>query len=79
MPNLSHRDWVDGRHWAVAFRCDRCGEMRYELFDHDDGSEGNLQCVDVPEGWHYTLWMMLCPECHTSFRNWMGECVGKNN
>lgn len=79
MPNLSHREWINGRHWAVAFRCVRCGEMRYELFSSDDGSRGDLQCIDTPGGWYYIQGMMLCPECHMSFCDWISEYIGKNN
>lgn len=78
MPNLNHTGWVSGNHWAVASRCDRCGTVEYKLFDADDGSEGNLQCVNPPDNWRYTQGMMLCPSCYESFVSWMGECIDKN-
>lgn len=73
MPNLSHKAWMSGRHWAVAFRCARCGKVDYALFDGSNGSEGNLQCVSPPCDWYQVQGMMLCPSCHESFVDWMGS------
>lgn len=65
--------WTNGNHWATAHRCVRCGCTEYRLYDAEDGSEGNLQCVSAPEGWNTLGHALLCPSCYDSFRRWMAE------
>ncbi len=73
MPNLFHTGWMNGNHWAVAHRCDRCNRIVYRLYDPKTGSEGNLQCEQKPDGWDVIGGMSLCPECIRSFRLWIAR------
>ena len=70
-PNLLHSGWMRGRHWAVMFRCSRC--RRIETVEYRRaGNEGNLQCQPIPADWVSQGDMLLCPDCATSFGEWMG-------
>lgn len=71
-PNL-RPGWLGGNHWAVAHRCDRCGEIVYRLYNPSEPGEGNLQCLAQPEGWVDLFDLTLCPSCAKSFRDWMAE------
>ncbi len=69
-PNMNHQGWMNGNHWAVAHRCDRCGGIVTRLYDPESGSEGNLQCEPKPDGWKDIGGMTLCPVCVESFNYW---------
>lgn len=74
-PNIRPcQGWQQGNHWATAHRCMRCGLVAFRLYDPDEGHEGNLQCVELPEGWTRLLLPdPLCPKCAESFAQWMKE------
>lgn len=65
--------WMDGRHWAVAFRCERCGRLHFSLFKSSTATGCNLQCVEEPEGWKTVMHTLLCGDCLESYTSWLRE------
>ena len=70
-PNLHIKVWTSGNHWATAHKCQRCDRIEFQLYDPNDMDEGNLQCVQPPEGWRSHGYGLLCPECAESYDKWM--------
>lgn len=68
-PNLAHTGWMRGRHWAVMYKCYRCGHIEAFEYEQSD-NDGNLQCQPPPEGWTDRE-MLLCPNCTVAFKRWM--------
>lgn len=60
--------WRMNRHWAVMYRCTRCGRIDYVEYD---GTEPNLQCQTAPQGWRDLSYMLFCPSCAESYEKWM--------
>jgi len=67
-------NWLSNRRWAIAYKCSRCGAIAFDFFDPEDGSEGNLQCTALPDGWaNHGVASILCPTCAESYREWYSK------
>lgn len=60
--------WIRNRHWAVMYRCTRCGRIDYAEYD---GRDSNLQCQTAPQGWRDLSYMLFCPNCAESYEKWL--------
>jgi hypothetical protein len=71
---LRDSKWNSNRHWAVAYQCSRCKTVQFDYYDSDDGSEGNLQCTKLPDGWsNHSFHQILCPNCAESYKQWFNQ------
>lgn len=72
-PNLTQSGWWRGVHWAIAFKCCRCGKTEFRLYDPKSAGDGNIQEQEPADGWSRDLSMLLCPACAESFETWLRE------
>lgn len=68
-----------GRIRAVAFYCQRCKEIQFEIITPEmvESSEDNLQCYKRPRGWGEHGYGLLCEKCFEEYKAFMkdgGEC-----
>ena len=71
--NLNSWKEASGRIRAVAFYCQRCKKVHFEIITPEMAkrSEDNLQCYAPPKGWTEHKYGLFCDKCTQEYIEFM--------